>query len=61
MKVHSCARDMNLNRKRVKKYVETQNFDVLENRSVNLFSYPRFSWYIGLNAPSIFLFKLYIP
>ena len=40
MKVHSYARDMNLNTKCVKKYVKIQNFDFLENKRVIFFFIP---------------------
>ena len=59
-KVHSYARDMNLNGKCEKKYV------VLENKNCVFFSYQKcfigllayLAGIMGLNAPSIILFSI---
>ena len=69
MKVHSYARNINLNRKwvggggRGVEYVETQNFDFFVKKTVILFFlipdvYSPFRWYNGLNVPSIFLLSI---
>ena len=51
MKVHSCARDMNLNGKCVKKkYVEIQNFVFKENKTVIFFLIQMFYSYLGYLA-----------
>ena len=67
MKVHSYATNMNLNKNVEQNNVETQNFDFWKTKRW-FFSYLKcviafglLSWYNGLNAPSIFLFTIYIP
>ena len=62
MKVYSYARDMSLNRKCVKQYVEIQH--VFENKVV-IFSFSNVLYLFGLfnwlNSPPVFLFIICLP